>query len=754
MNEILNVNLGGYPFTIDNDAYHQINKYLNAIQRHFADSDGCDEILDDIEARMAELFTEFLQGKQIITLKELDAVIKVMGKPEDFGAESYDDEDVEDMQKESTSFKDRYSHIKTGKRFYRDPEEKVIGGVCGGIAAYFGIENPMWIRLGFIALIFIGGIPIIIYPILWAIVPEAKTAGDKLKMRGEPATVSNIARTVEQELNELSDKITEMSKDLGSKKKIDSNFFSPGRAISTGISLIGKVVLGVINILKAVIKPFFSFFLGIMLLVLGVFWVAWLITCISTFPFLNYLGPSPFLFSSIGGLAIFSTVAIPILGLMLVITRWFSSYRIPEKWRTNMRIGWVASFVIALLSGFGTAMSFNHEADLSDRVEYSINADVLNITRLPAAEHKAMGFVSSPFPNLTFTKAGLVNEIQYVEIVKSETDDFVVETKMHSQGKSFADAQNLVKQIEIEHSLGDNILKLPKEFIIKRGNKFRAQHVKYIVHVPEGKNISFDKSMANIIRRRGAFRDGISPKSIDLGKYIWTMTDKGLASIGWDKEYKAERFIDSQSLENLNIDGRLATTIQYGEKTELLLKGEKKSIDKIEKIETDGTTSLIVEGWIGDNVTLEITTPKLSSLHAKGLKSLKIEGFKQKDMELNFSGASYGAEMKAYVDVENLTCNIGGANDVILLGSGENLLINILDGTKVTAEHYKAEHVIIKGNIYNNSSFYASKSLECPPNERNSITLYGDAELKEIKAIDVEKVGVSDKREENTSNPQ
>jgi len=220
MNEILNVNLGGYPFTIDNDAYHHINKYLSAIQRHFADSDGCDEILDDIEARMAELFTEYLQGKAIITMKELDAVIKVMGRPEDFGAESYEEDYEENFTESQKSYKRRYSHIKTGKRFFRDPEEKVIGGVCGGIAAYFGIANPMWIRLGFIGLIFFAGIPILLYPILWAIVPEAKTAGDKLKMKGEPATVSNIARTVEEELNELSSKITEMSKDLGSKKKI------------------------------------------------------------------------------------------------------------------------------------------------------------------------------------------------------------------------------------------------------------------------------------------------------------------------------------------------------------------------------------------------------------------------------------------------------------------------------------------------------------------------------------------------------
>jgi phage shock protein PspC (stress-responsive transcriptional regulator) len=235
MNEILNVNLGGYPFTIDNDAYHHINKYLNAIQRHFSDSDGCDEILDDIEARMAELFTEFLQGKAIISMKELEAVIKVMGKPEDFGTETSYDEEYDAAYSKKSTFSNKYRHIKTGKRLFRDPEEKVIGGVCGGIAAYFGIADPMWVRLGFLAMIFIAGIPIILYPILWAIVPEAKTAGDKLKMRGEPATVSNIARTVEHELNELSDKISEMSKDLGSKKKkLDQTSFRQEKPFQKG----------------------------------------------------------------------------------------------------------------------------------------------------------------------------------------------------------------------------------------------------------------------------------------------------------------------------------------------------------------------------------------------------------------------------------------------------------------------------------------------------------------------------------------
>ena len=280
------------------------------------------------------------------------------------------------------------------------------------------------------------------------------------------------------------------------------------------------------------------------------FGAAWIVSYLSAFPFLNYLGPSPLLFSSIGGLAVFTTVAIPILGLMLLITRWFSTYRIPQKWRTNLKLSWVAAFVIALLTGFGTAMSFNHEADSSNRLEYSSNSDVLKITKMPSEYSKPIGFVSSPFPDLTFTKAGLVNENVHFDVVKGNSEQIVVETKIHSRGKTFADAQNLVKKIEISHSLEDNVLKLPKDFTIKRGSKFRAQQVQYVIHIPEGKNIEFDKSIADIIWDHGYFRDRIRPKNLE--KYTWTMTDDGLASVGWDKEYRAERIIDSESLENLN----------------------------------------------------------------------------------------------------------------------------------------------------------------------------------------------------------
>ena len=138
-----------------------------------------------------------------------------MGTPEDFGATA----EEEEHESHSTSQKTEGQRTQTGRRLFRDPDEKVIGGVCSGLAAYFGIQEPVWVRLFMVLLIFTGFAPLI-YIVLWIATPEAKTSGDKLSMRGEKIDVSNIARKVEEEINNLADTITEMTKDIGSKKKV------------------------------------------------------------------------------------------------------------------------------------------------------------------------------------------------------------------------------------------------------------------------------------------------------------------------------------------------------------------------------------------------------------------------------------------------------------------------------------------------------------------------------------------------------
>ncbi|MBK8701039.1 MAG: PspC domain-containing protein [Saprospiraceae bacterium] len=220
MNKIININLGGMPFVIDDDAYEYMSGYLNSIRNHFAFSESREEIMYDIEMRMSELFQERLKSKQIITITELEAVIRIMGRPEEFGGEP--------MEDAATDFRERrtsgdYKYIKTGKRLFRDPENKVIGGVCSGIATYLGIEDPIWVRLVFGIGLFAGGAGLLLYMFLMIAVPKAVTSSDKLAMKGEPINIDNIARKVEEEIDTISRKINEFGEDL-SKRSREKNW--------------------------------------------------------------------------------------------------------------------------------------------------------------------------------------------------------------------------------------------------------------------------------------------------------------------------------------------------------------------------------------------------------------------------------------------------------------------------------------------------------------------------------------------------
>ena len=205
MNKVYNISLGGYPFVIDHDAFDELEQYLTSLNRYFKASEGRDEIVSDIEVRIAELFKEKLKRRKVVSLKDVNDVVDTMGRPEQFAEETYTDSGI---------YGDNQFDIRTGKRLYRDPESKILAGVCSGLSAYFGIEDPIWMRLAFAIAFFGFGIGVLPYIILWMVVPEAKTSGDKLAMRGEAANVSNIANFVQDNMQHLGKKITELGKEF------------------------------------------------------------------------------------------------------------------------------------------------------------------------------------------------------------------------------------------------------------------------------------------------------------------------------------------------------------------------------------------------------------------------------------------------------------------------------------------------------------------------------------------------------------
>lgn len=220
MNKTININLGGYAFTIDEDAFETAQHYLNTLTRHFQDSDGAAEIMQDIETRMGELVHRTKGTKVIVNKVDILEAIAVLGTPEELKDIDFSESQAKEKKKVAGTFR-----LKTGKRLYRDPDDKVIGGVCSGLASYLGIQDAVWVRIGFVLLALAGGASFVVYAVLWAIVPEAKTVSERLEMMGEPTNVNNIAKMVKEELEDLGDKL----QDTFGKKKHKHHFNQPPR---------------------------------------------------------------------------------------------------------------------------------------------------------------------------------------------------------------------------------------------------------------------------------------------------------------------------------------------------------------------------------------------------------------------------------------------------------------------------------------------------------------------------------------------
>lgn len=194
MKEITRIHLAKTPFSAEIDAKKSLEKYLNLIQKNMHAEP---EAMQEIEARMVELLAERGVSKDgVISHDDVLAVQKQMGEPRDFSDDA--SEAIDDIE-------DKDIDDKPAKQLMRDPDNAIIGGVCAGVAAYFNI-NPLWVRLiAIISPFMTFGTAVLIYVVMWLSMPPARTASDKLRMRGEPVTLASLKRTAADKTSVIAD---------------------------------------------------------------------------------------------------------------------------------------------------------------------------------------------------------------------------------------------------------------------------------------------------------------------------------------------------------------------------------------------------------------------------------------------------------------------------------------------------------------------------------------------------------------------
>lgn len=179
MKQVINLSIGGIGFTIDEDAYQKLDNYLEEFKSLSGADNQAKEVMDEVEERIAELFAEETSGrKDVVTLKMVEDIICRIGMPD--GSNPYETET-------------KQSNMKTPKKFYLDPDDRKIGGVCSGLSAYFDIDVVI-LRILFVVALLCGSVGFWAYIIFWVIAPKATTAVQKCEMRGLPPTAENIKK--------------------------------------------------------------------------------------------------------------------------------------------------------------------------------------------------------------------------------------------------------------------------------------------------------------------------------------------------------------------------------------------------------------------------------------------------------------------------------------------------------------------------------------------------------------------------------
>ena len=532
MNKTININLGGIFFHIDESAYQKLKGYLDAIRRSLSDDPkGRDEIITDIESRIGELLSARVKDvRQVINEQDIDEVIEVMGKPEDY---MVDDEIFND---------DTYGSYRSqkSKKLYRDGSDRFLGGVSSGMAHYLNID-VIWVRLGWLVAAFGFGFGFIVYPILWILLPEATTTAEKLEMEGAEVNISNIEKKIRDEISEASTRVKHGIDEVSEKVK-NADYKKYGARAKSGsqdfVDTLGKIFVTIFMIIGK--------FIGVLLIIVSVATILGLLVGLFTVGSLDFIHEDWFFQNSMmynsSGLPIwvlsiltFVLVAVPFFFLFALGLRILSNNTksIGKTTKFSLLGIWIVALLVAIF--FGTRQFMNSAYDGSvtntqeliysptDTLEVKMvdNKDISNNSSLKR-HWKSEIVIDTDNQEKIYS-----NNIRF-NILAADNEEMYMKVRKLSQGKSRKDARDNADLIYHGYELTEEELRINGFFLADLNNRFSEQRVYVDLYLPEGQVIYLDNSTRTFLY------DVDNVQSIydnDMVKHYFQMTEEGLSCL-------------------------------------------------------------------------------------------------------------------------------------------------------------------------------------------------------------------------------
>ena len=484
MNTTVTIHLAHTLFHIDSDAFALLKNYLNKLEKSFAQTEGKQEILEDIEVRIAELFSQYtIREGYVISEKNVNDVIEILGSPEDISEE--------ETQEESTK-------SNAQKKLYRDTDERIIGGVASGLGHYFGIDR-VWIRLILIILVLssIGGV-VFVYILLWALIPEAKTTSEKLRMRGEPVNISNIEKKIKEGLDDVTQKVKSVDySKVGDDLKKKSIKFS---------EMLERLILLLVSITSKIIGFFMILFSTIVLI--------GLLFSVAIFGFISSIEiPPEIIFLTMNtdlplwafSLLLLFGVGIPFTFIFVLGLRLLTSKRKLMNNSTKYTLGviWVTtllliSFTIARefrSNAFTARTTQNELIDMNTKdtlrvrmntVQYDNEILVFNATHLIYNNEDELSL--------------LLDEIR-LNITQSKDDTIQLRIEKKAKGRNQKRARENANAISYPFEYYNKNLLLDSQWLASIAQARNEQQVRLNLEVVEGQYLYIDRDFSSLMYR-------------------------------------------------------------------------------------------------------------------------------------------------------------------------------------------------------------------------------------------------------------
>lgn len=640
------------------------------------------------------------------------------------------------------------------KKMFRNPDEKVLGGVAGGIASFFGTDVVL-IRLLFVVTAFFGGVGFILYIILWISLPEAKTITEKMEMQGEPVTLSNIESTVKKGLNE---------KDQPEESTLAKIILFPFRTLAAVLNALVKFLGPVFRVSIDVLRVA----IGIIITVLGITMVISLLLMAGVA--LGVFSPS----SMIWGDMQLRGISLPIQAMRNAFPGWTVVFTFLAAFIPALFIMLIGSSIIAKKVVFKPIVGW------SMFVLFFVSIAVVSISvpQLIYAFKEEGEFKEEK----TFTATGkklslLINEVGLDDYDVTEltlrghdAKEIRLVQRFESQGSTRKIASENAQMVTYQVAQkNDSTFVFDSNIVFKPDAKFRAQRLKMDLFIPYQQQFTIDKELWRLIdnyNRYGYRYNGYRYSDYNTSEdQVWELTEDGLICVTCKQEAADEsddfgdtRFDDGDEPTDFDssVNGGLGDQDQYGLQNftsvdisgmidAKIIKGSFFSVrlegDETQKsrynISQDGET-LVIEyedqrkffwkdnPFNEDRVKVTVTMPHLTEASLRGAGKIKINGFEEDELDLNVSGAM---EIDAWLKAANLNIDINGASFVDLEGEGNFMDVNLSGASGLRAFNYEVERAVVEAHGASNAKVNVTERLETSSGVASNISHRGNPEI-------------------------